>query len=193
MLIPISLLVDISDFSKRYITNEPAEPGQPAVRFEIVKRVREQLQARLDPSEYSSLTVVGHSFGSVVAVDLFADLPPVGVPVRILTMGSLLEILGKQAPWLKGEVATLSQRGDLVEWVDIKSHSDWFASGADIPESPVCREATIGSYGTFPDKLAARVHARYFDNQEAVNILLEDIAAIENDKSTNKETPPQLA
>ncbi|GAA5445095.1 hypothetical protein Misp06_03288 [Microbulbifer sp. NBRC 101763] len=171
-LMPVSLLVDISDFCKRYLTNEPAARGKPAVRFEIIRRVREQLESSLAQEKYQSVTIVGHSFGSVVTVDLFADLPPIGVPVRILTMGSLIEVLGKQAPWLQNEVLELSQRKDLIEWIDIKSHSDWFASGSAVPDAHHCYERIIGSYGTFPDKLAARVHSRYFDNQEAVRLLL---------------------
>jgi hypothetical protein len=171
-LMPVSLLVDISDFCKRYLTNEPAARGKPAVRFEIIRRVREQLQSSLALENYESVTIVGHSFGSVVTVDLFADLPSFGTPVRILTMGSLIEVLGKQAPWLQNEVLELSQRDDLIEWIDIKSHSDWFASGSAVPEAHNCYERVIGSYGTFPDKIAAKVHSRYFDNQEAVRFLL---------------------
>ncbi|MCO1335141.1 hypothetical protein MO867_12445 [Microbulbifer sp. OS29] len=171
-IMPVSLLVDVSDFCKRYLTNEPAAKGKPAVRFEIIRRVREQLENSLKMGEYDSVTIVGHSFGSVVAVDLFADLPPIGMPVRILTMGSLIEVLGKQASWLQKEVEHLSLRKDLVEWIDIKSHADWFASGSAVPPLQHCHERIIGSYGTFPDKLAARVHSRYFDNQEAVKLLL---------------------
>lgn len=174
--VPVSLLVDISDFCKRYITDEPSAAGQPAMRFEIIRRVREQLEARLDPAEYHSLTVVGHSFGSVVTVDLFADLPPVGIPVRILTLGSLIEVLGKQAGWLQEEVVSLSRREDLVEWVDIKARTDWFASGSSVPASAKCSELEVNSYGTFPDKLAARTHSRYFDNQEVVNTLVTKLA-----------------
>lgn len=183
-LMPVSLLVDISDFCKRYLTNEPASRGKPAVRYEIIRRVREQLESCLAQEEYQSVTIVGHSFGSVVTVDLFADLPPVGIPVRILTMGSLIEVLGKQAPWLQNEVLELSQRQDLIEWIDIKSHSDWFASGSAVPEAHHCYERIIGSYGTFPDKLAARVHSRYFDNQEAVRLLLSHF-----ERQNNAATP----
>ncbi|WP_444958280.1 hypothetical protein [Microbulbifer sp. ZKSA002] len=171
-VMPVALLVDISDFCKRYLTNEPAAKGKPAVRFEIIRRVREQLENSIKLYDYDSVTIVGHSFGSVVTVDLFADLPPIGKPIRILTMGSLIEVLGKQAPWLQNEVEQLSQRKDLIEWIDIKSHSDWFASGSAVPARHHCYERIIGSYGTFPDKLAARVHSRYFDNQEAVRLLL---------------------
>ncbi|MFA0792182.1 hypothetical protein ACCI51_16660 [Microbulbifer echini] len=188
-LIPVSLLVDISDFCKRYLTNEPAARGKPAVRFEIIRRVREQLVSSLALGDYESVTIVGHSFGSVVTVDLFADLPSFGIPVRILTMGSLIEVLGKQAPWLQNEVMALSQREDLIEWIDIKSHSDWFASGSAVPETHHCYERIIGSYGTFPDKIAAKVHSRYFDNQEAVRLLLsyferQNNANIPSDKAT---------
>lgn len=173
-LLPVSLLVDITDFAKRYITDEPAVAGQPAVRFEIVKRVREQLLAALQSNEYTSITVIGHSFGSVVAVDLMADLPSQGIPVRVITMGSLIEILAKQASWLRDDVNTLCQRPDLEEWIDVYTDSDWFASGAGVPDSNKCREVKVKSFSTFIDKVAARVHARYFDNQETVRLVLSD-------------------
>lgn len=171
-LLPVSLLVDITDFAKRYVTDEPAVAGQPAVRFEIVKRVREQLMAAIQSGEYKSITIVGHSFGAVVAVDLMADLPAPGVPVRVLTLGSLIEILGKQASWLRDDVNALCERPDLEEWLDIYTDSDWFASGAGLAESEKCREVQVKSFSTFIDKVAARVHARYFDNQETVRLIL---------------------
>lgn len=171
-LLPVALLVDITDFAKRYVTDEPAVAGQPAVRFEIVKRVREQLMAALQSGEYKSITVVGHSFGAVVAVDLMADLPAPGIPVRVLTLGSLIEILGKQASWLRDDVTALCERPDLEEWLDIYTESDWFASGAGLSDSAKCREVQVKSFSTFLDKVAARVHARYFDNQETVRLIL---------------------
>lgn len=171
-LLPVTLLVDISDFAKRFVTNEPNVAGKPAVRFEIVRRLREQLLQTLKSDDYSDLLVVGHSFGAVVTVDLMADLPPVSIPVRVITMGSLIEILCKQAPWLKEDVESLSQRPDLVEWLDINCHADWFASGASVPKSPKCRELFVESYGTFADRVAARVHSRYFDHQQVVGLIL---------------------
>ena len=171
-LLPVSLLVDISDFAKRFVTNEPNVAGKPAVRFEIVRRIREQLLQTLKSDDYTDLIVVGHSFGAVVTVDLMGDLPPLNIPVRVITMGSLIEILCKQAPWLKEDVESLSQRPDLVEWLDINCHADWFASGASVPKSPKCRELFVESYGTFADRVAARVHSRYFDHQQVVGLIL---------------------
>ena len=170
--IPVALLVDISDFAKRYVSNEATAPGRPAVRFEIVKRARDQLLSALERGGYSSVTVVGHSFGSVVAVDLMADLPPQSLSLRVVTMGSLIEVLASRATWLDKDVKALAARKDLEEWVDVNSKSDWFASGAGVPVSDRCREVPVESFGTFPDKLAARVHARYFDNQGAVEEIL---------------------
>ena len=170
--LPVALLVDISDFAKRYVANEPTAPGRPAVRFEIVKRVRDQVLSTVEREDYSSVTVVGHSFGSVVAVDLLADLPSLGPPLRVVTMGSLVELLARRASWLGKDVCAVAERSDLDEWIDVRSSSDWFASGAGVPDSARCREVPVESFGTFPDKLAARVHARYFDNQQAVREVL---------------------
>jgi hypothetical protein len=170
--LPVALLVDISDFAKRYVANESAASGHPAVRLEIIKQVHEQVLSALENADYTSLTVVGHSFGSVVAVDLFADLPSQNLSLRIVTMGSPIELLGKRATWLKDDVLALVERPDLVEWVDVNSSSDWFASGAGAPESTKFRAVPIKSFGTFLDKLAAKVHTKYFENQGAVNEVL---------------------
>ena len=170
--LPVALLVDISDFAKRYVSNESAAAGGPAVRLEIVKVVREQLLSALDQEDYSSVTVVGHSFGCVVAVDLLADLPSLGRSFRVVTMGSLIELLAKRAPWLREDVLALAGRPDLEEWVDVNSSADWFASGSGAPASERYREAPVDTFGTLPDKLAARVHSRYFDNQGAIRIIL---------------------
>ncbi len=170
---PVSLLVDMSDFAKRYVTNEPNASGKIALRFEIVMRVREQLLHAVQSGNYTSVTVVGHSFGAVVAVDLLADLPPLGIPVRVVTLGAPVELLAQPAPWLKEDAESLAKRSDLVEWLDITSRGDWFASGASLPKSSKCKKILVESYGTFPDKLAARIHSRYFDHQKVINNILE--------------------
>lgn len=171
-ILPIAILVDISDFAKRYVANESAAPGRPAVRLEIVKQVRDQVLYALEREDYSLVTVVGHSFGTVVAVDLLADLPSQGLPLRVVTMGSPIELLARRASWLDKDVLALAKRSDLDEWVDVNSPSDWFASGAGAPQSERFRKAPVESFGTFIDKLAAQVHASYFDNQGAVREVL---------------------
>ena len=143
------------------------------MRHEIVKRVRHQLQDALDREDYTSVTVVGHSFGTVVAVDLLADLPPQETRFRLITLGALVELLAKRAPWLDQEVKRLVERPDLVEWIDVISSSDWFASGSGAPPKGRWREVKTVSRGTFVDKLAARTHASYFDNQKAVRVILD--------------------
>ena len=93
-------------------------------------------------------------------------------PVIPADLAPCIELLGKRATWLKDDVLALVERPDLVEWVDVNSSSDWFASGAGAPESTKFRAVPIKSFGTFLDKLAAKVHTKYFENQGAVNEVL---------------------
>ncbi|MEQ8331013.1 MAG: hypothetical protein RH859_11190 [Longimicrobiales bacterium] len=171
-VLPLALLVDLSDFTKRYMSDEPSAPDTPPLRSVIQERIRGRVRRAVAAGTYDRVTIVGHSFGAVVAADYLADAPPSGVPVRLITMGSLLEVLARRAPWLKADMDRLARRPDLEEWVDIRIVSDWFASGARLEGQPGPRTVEVRSDETFVDKAAARVHARYFGNQETVREVL---------------------
>lgn len=53
--------------------------------------------------------------------------------------------------------------------VDGVSRADWLASGTSPKTFPKIREVTVRPHGTLLDRLAARVHGRYFDSQQAIN------------------------
>lgn len=118
------------------------------------------------------MTVIGHSFGSAVAVDYLADARDLGMPVRLITLASLLELFSKRTPWLDGDIQRLSSRDQPEEWVDVVNRSDWFASGSALPKEGRLRTIEIRSTETMIDKAAARVHARYFGDQQVVRQIL---------------------
>lgn len=173
-IIPVALLVDIMDFAKRYLTEEVSGTDAVSLRFRIIDRVRQQVRAALAAKLYERLTIVGHSFGSVIAVDLMADLElPDGMTFRLITMGSPIELMARNAEWLSDEVRRCGARNELEEWVAVESDVDWLASGVGFPEGlSRCRTEMVRSPGIMLDHLAARTHSRYFDNQRVVDIVL---------------------
>lgn len=172
-IIPVPVLIDIMDFSKRFLTNEISDEAGLGLRSQIRNRVREQLLAALDCEDYSRLTVVGHSFGTVVAVDLLADLPlSKALRIRFVTLGSPIDLLTSRASWLNDEVERCARRPDLEAWLDVSSGGDWFASGTELPETRNFHALTVPAQGTFIDIVTGRTHARYFDNPEAVSAVL---------------------
>ena len=175
-VMPVALMVDIVDFSKRYIAEEAGGVDGPALRLQIVKRVRDQVLADMGAGPYERVTVVSHSFGTVVAVDVLADLPvPTETHLRSITLGSPLELLAKKASWLNGEKQKCLERPQLVEWVDVNSPVDWLCTGADLPDHPKAKTCSIRPTGTLIDRLAGKLHCRYFDNQDVARCVLEPL------------------
>jgi hypothetical protein len=169
-LIPVAVLIDIMDFCKRYLVNEPTGSGGIGLHVAIRDRVRSQvLDALKADHPYDRLVLVSHSFGTVVAVDVLADLPlPPGSRVRFVTLGSPVELLVRKAPWLQGEIHKCCERPDLEAWIDIRAENDWFATGVPRAEDERCRSLRVPVRGTIVDTVTGRTHARYFDQEEAV-------------------------
>jgi hypothetical protein len=172
-LIPVHVLVGMMDMTKRYLTNERADGEGTGLRTEVRHRVREQMLAAMAAGPYSRLTVVGHSFGSVVALDVLADLPLPSGAVRFVTIGSPIELLKRRAAWLPVEVSKCLNRLEIALWIDICSDGDWFASGSDLPPDARTRSLRVPIEGTFVDMVYGRTHRGYFDRDEVVALLLD--------------------
>lgn len=172
-LLPVNNLVDITDFTKRYLSDEPLQTdGDSVTRHVIVKRIREQIDAALNGEEYDRVTILAHSFGCVVAIDTVKELPAL-TELRIVTLGSMIELLSSRETWLEEEARAVAARDDLVEWIDVQHSSDWFSSGSGIENfARNCRHEPVSSSETLIDMLAARVHARYFNNQRVAQLVL---------------------
>lgn len=107
---------------------------------------------------------------SILAVDVMSDLPlPDETRLRMVTLGSPAELLARKATWLEQEIDACAGRAELEEWVDVVSRADWLASGTTPKSYPATREVTVRPHGTLLDRVAARVHGRYFDSQQAIN------------------------
>lgn len=172
-LIPVNMLIDILDLAKRYLSNERTDADQVGLRMQIRSRVREQILAATQNDDYSRVTILGHSFGTVVATDVVADLPVSSCPLRFITTGSPIELLKRRAEWLPQEALKCLRRSDLSSWTDICSDGDWFASGADLPEHDKVRSLRVPIEGTFLDQVSGRTHGGYFDRDEVIAVLVE--------------------
>ena len=82
------------------------DPQGLGLRIQIRSRVREQILAAIEKGNYDRVTVLGHSFGTIVATDVFPDLPVSSRAMRFVTIGSPIELL-KRAQWLEKEVEIL--------------------------------------------------------------------------------------
>jgi len=175
-IVEAAVLVDISDFAKRYISREKREGGEIPVQDEILARVRGEFKAAMSTHEYSRVTVVAHSFGSVIGVNLLAESSVTG-KFRLVTLGSPIALLAARENRLAQDVRSVAFN-DNIEWVDVKAPADWLGAGSTFErikedEFKRCRSVEVDFSGTFVDRLAARHHDEYFGNPDAVSEILE--------------------
>src|SRR5262249_8216298 len=150
-LIPVNLLVEIMDFSKRFLSNERVGESGLGLRVAVRNRVLEQVRAALDAHPYQRLIVVGHSFGCLVALDFLADLSlRPNLQFRFVTIGSSIELLSQKDEWPLAEIEKCAKRGELQAWVDVIGDRDWFASGTPAPgQSAKFEVEKVPPRGTF--------------------------------------------
>lgn len=173
-VIPVTLLVEIMDFAKRFLANERVDDSGIGLRVQVRNRVLEQTRAALAADAYQRLIVVGHSFGCLVALDSVADLPlPPGLRLRLVTIGSSIELMSRRDPWPMQEARKCAARPELEAWVDIVADRDWLASGTPKPHGASAFKRTEApSRGTIVDALTSRTHGMYFDTSEVVQAVL---------------------
>jgi hypothetical protein len=173
-LIPVNLLVEIMDFSKRFLSNERVGESGLGLRVAVRNRVLEQVRAALAAHPYQNLIVVGHSFGCLVALDFLADLPlPANLHLRFVTVGSSIELLSHKDKWPLAEMEKCASRPELQAWVDVIGDRDWFASGTPLPKQYKKFEIErVPPRGTFVDALTSRTHGMYFDAEATVRAVL---------------------
>jgi surfactin synthase thioesterase subunit len=91
----VSTLVDIAHFARTYLQDLPAgdRPGEAGgmllgTRTRVRRRVQEAIDGLVLAGQYHRITVVGFSFGGMIAVDVLADAKPSGgPPLRLVTLG----------------------------------------------------------------------------------------------------------
>jgi hypothetical protein len=172
--VPLDQMAEISSFAKRYLSNEAGADGV-GCRDKIRHRLKGILDEAVGSGAYESVTVVAHSFGAVLAVDLLADYAPGGsARIRLVTMGSPLELLAYRSAWLRAEIDRCLQNSAVARWFDFFSRDDWMCSkvpghgkGKGQESRPQVRESSLLA------KLSGESHKAYFQSQEVMETLAE--------------------
>jgi len=133
---PINVLVNQIDFTNRYLEDNP-DPVNGWMRDRIRLRVKMVLDDVLkEKHQYSKVTIVGHSHGVTIAVDLLADYyNRTEIPIRFLSLGGLMELYSYKVSWVTEETIKCLKNPSVQEWKDYYSKQDWLCTKTPIPPS----------------------------------------------------------
>lgn len=173
-LLPVSVLVDLGEFARRYLLNEPAGAEIVGLRGRIRGRVLAALYAVAESGRYQRVTVVAHSFGVMAAIDALASYRPAQAPpLRLVTLAGPVELLMHRAAWVRDSLEGCAQNPRLAEWKDFYCSYDWFGLRTPFREEAGRREHHhVGAQSSLSDRVLGRTHRRYFAHAVVVQALL---------------------
>lgn len=173
-VLPVSMIVDISDFTRRFLQNELSAEGQ-GLKHLIRDRVRRIIWNVCESEpRYERVTVVAHSFGVTLAVDILANYKSAKtVPIRLVTLAGPLELLSHREDWLQPEIDRCASNAHVQEWIDFHSPEDWFGFATPHRSPPNHMQRISLKHGAgLMARLKGETHQRYFVHEEVIHTLL---------------------
>jgi hypothetical protein len=184
-LLPVTAVVDAAYGMKQYVRDERGEGDTGLVGEEARARIakaltelRKEHEAAMaaagrggnGPGAYRRVTILAHSFGAVPTVEELHDYGrPLGVPIRLVTLGAPLRLAGVRRPTLAKAAEALRKPGVLTSWHCLWSRRDYLSSEPEGEKSARFKPEKLGfSWSLWP--LAN--HARYFDDDRVAEVLL---------------------
>jgi hypothetical protein len=148
--------------------------GLVGLRSKLRARVGATLRAVVESGNYTRVTVVAHSMGAALAVDVLADYrSPSKVELRLVTLGGPLELLAQRASWVGEEIKRCVENPRIVEWADFYSEDDWFCTQTPF-EKPGGRTThhRIEQKASFSARFSGETHYRYLVSPAVLSLLL---------------------
>ncbi|NJP09040.1 MAG: hypothetical protein HC866_05755 [Leptolyngbyaceae cyanobacterium RU_5_1] len=169
-------LVDVMDFIARYLQDETVSTVG-GIRDRIRQRVAIALGDVLKEAEYERVTVLAHSAGVLVGIDLLADYrSKISKPIRFVSMGGQIEFLSYKSTWISEEAARCLDNRLLVTWEDYYSEQDWLSTKTPTPKSgnaPKFNSSRIQLRMPLAKQITGETHDAYFFERSLLERLLE--------------------
>lgn len=128
-LFPLMQLANTSYNVKQYLQ-------RAGYRNQARKRVAEVASLVMKNENYDKITILGHSFGSMIATHFIADtqLDFGKAKVRFVTLGASMSFLKLRSTWVTETIQECAEQPGLDLWEDYFSNEDWLCSVADVTQ-----------------------------------------------------------
>ncbi|MFC6633332.1 alpha/beta hydrolase [Microbulbifer taiwanensis] len=173
ILLPTTLVLDISYGTKAYLQN------LNGLSQKVKARLARAISCVEDNQDYERITLVAHSFGTVVAAEALADYAgPAADKIRLITLGGPLLVMGARAPRIEEAARSLigGMQGDdrrLNSWLDFYSHQDWLCTvSVSGVTQPGYEAKPLESKVSMTDKYSGKSHQLYFQDYDVMKAIL---------------------
>jgi len=172
---PVNSILNITYATKHYLQN------MNGLFHEVTGRVRQSFKFEKLSETYEHISVVAHSFGTIVTVEALALEPSSTVqPLRLITFGGSLRLLGANSPRLKKAARQLLNESKVGAWFDFYSDQDWLCSGASL-SGPLPHYHPFRITSTVPlrSMIVGASHDLYFHDWDVMQTILSEPEADE--------------
>ena len=163
----IGKLANLSHFVRLYL--EDTE-----LRSKVRGRVIEVLYRTVTSKRYARVTLLAHSFGAVIGVDVMADFSNgEQTDVRFFAIGSPLGVLSDLKPWVKSELNKCEENQDINSWMDFYSTTDYMCSHIKLDNTVYPFESkNLEKMGAWLKRITGETHLAYFFREEVISGLV---------------------
>ena len=175
LIFPVKEVIDISYSTKCYLEN------YKGTKNEVSSRVNKALKAVTQPSQnnkssnsnYERITVLSHSFGTIISTELLAKYNS-QVSIRNITLGGALLIITARSERVRKALADILKNNKIGSWIDFYSHNDWLCTMSPVPSNVTKFQGRrIKTTVAFDEKLKGTSHDLYFDDDDVIETLLK--------------------
>lgn len=164
-------VADLADLMRRYLSD--SKDDDPADLYTLAERFRQVVtdSASTLPAGDEEVLIVGHSFGTLPAIDAIAN----GIPkkVSLMTLGSLLPFLTARQPLLQKMVDKCGSSPNLARWDDYFSGEDWFGNSMPLKTtSSAYNPHNITMGVSFLRRFTLAAHHAYYRNLGALQSMV---------------------
>jgi hypothetical protein len=168
-ILPVTEVIDISYAVKHYLQNRNGMYHKVCGRL-----IRALALATQSPEKYDRITVLGHSFGGVISINVLDKYTARNsCKVRLMTLGSPLLFIAARWRPIQEAISDVINNNNVDPWIDFYSNQDWLCTRSPVEEASNKFEShKISTTVSFDAKLTGASHFLYFDDWDVIDALL---------------------
>ncbi len=169
---PLNVAIDIMYFAMKYIEEDSSSR---VLRAKIRNRIFSVIDSINKTGTYDKITIVGHSFGVMVAVDFLGEYRG-SQSVQFIALGGPLKILSYKESWIEREIQKCLENDRVDTWHDFYSDRDWLCTKTPIPNGSPKTNKIQYHRNPLPysiiKQLSGKSHLHYFTDSSVLRTIL---------------------